>query len=64
MEEVLITQILKFHDESVVKVADEEFNSNLASKKTGVQLLEIYLESHDTLLPRKKAFIGQETKNR
>ena len=58
MEEVLRTQILKFHDDSAVKVADEEGN---ALKKTGVQLLEIDIENKETLLSRRKVFIGQET---
>ena len=59
MEEVLRTQILKFHDESAVKVADAEFN--YVSKKTGNQLLEIDLENKETLLNKKMVFIGQET---
>ena len=62
MEEVLRTQILKFHDESAVKVTDEESNSDNVLKKTGVQLLEIDLENKETLLSKKKMFIGQETK--
>ena len=46
MEEVLRTQILKFHDDSAVKVADEEGN---ALKKTGVQLLEIDIENKEII---------------
>ena len=43
MEEVLKKQILKFHDESAVKVADAELN--YMSKKTGPQLLRIDLDN-------------------
>ena len=59
MEEVLQKQILKFHDESAVKVADKELN--YVSKKTGPQLLEIDLDNKKTLLSNKMVFIGQET---
>ena len=59
MEEVLKKQILKFHDESAVKVADVELN--YVSKKTGQQLLEINLDNKETQLNRKMVFIGQET---
>ena len=62
MEEILRTQILKFHDETVVRVADEECNN--ASKKTGEQLLEIDLENPSIILSRKKVFIGQESRKR
>ena len=49
MEEVLRTQILKFHDESAGKVTDREGNSDIVLKKTGVQLLEVDLENEQTL---------------
>lgn len=62
MEEILRTQILKFHDETVVRVADEECNN--ASKKTGEQLLKIDLENPSIILSRKKVFIGQESRKR
>ena len=57
MEDLLRRQILKFHDDPAVKNLDEE--ENTASKKSGPELLKVDLDDKETLLSKRRVFIGQ-----
>ena len=57
LEDVLRSQISKFHDEQAIKILDKEGN---VSKKNGAALLDFDIENKETLLKNKKVFIGQQ----
>ena len=59
LETLIRNQILKFHDDPAVKNIDEE--GNTASKKEGVDLLNVDVMDRNTVLSKKRVFIGQET---
>ena len=61
MEQLLRNQITKFHCESAVKKLDGDDDSDNESTvvKTGEELLKIDLDNADTLLNKKRIFIGQ-----
>ena len=58
MEELLRNQILKFHSDNAVTEADIDLETVV--KKSGVKLLELDLDDKNTLLNKKKIFIGQD----
>jgi hypothetical protein len=55
MEEVMRSQLLKFHGDAAVKSVDEEGN---VSKKSGEDLLKVDLDDPNTILNKNKVFIG------
>ena len=61
MESILRSQILKFHNEVSVTRADDNLEN--ITKKSGSELLAIDVDNKETLLSRKKVFIGEEAYN-
>ena len=57
LEDILRSQLAKFHDESVLKVLDEEGN---VTKKRGSKLLDVKVDDEKTLLKKSRVFIGQQ----
>ena len=58
MEDILRNQILKLHDDPAVKNADDDLN--VATKKSGPELLKVDIDDEKTLLNNKRVFVGQE----
>ena len=58
MGSLLRSQILKFHNETAVNEVENDMIS--IHKKTGAELLAVNVDDKETLLSKRKVFVGQE----
>ena len=58
MESLLRSQILKFHNETAVNEVENDMIS--IRKKTVAELLPVNVDDKETLLSKRKVFVGQE----
>ena len=59
MESLLRSQILKFHNETAVIEVENDMMISIR-KKTDAELLAVNVDDKETLLSKRKVFVGQE----
>ena len=59
MESLLRSHILKFHIETAFNEVENDMMINI-HKKTGAELLAVNVDDKETLLSKRKVFVGQE----